>query len=190
MGLLIERNDIAGLKVYGQQQVDYTVDGVGGQDYATAVRKASLKESEAIEAETAAYMEILKTRQTKLSELGEALGILSQAVTSMKVKDQTSGDQSMAMSGELYRAQGILSKYGISPNFSVSTSGTVTRGEATKSQNAVQYAMDTENNDLQQDMVTTQGLISKRDNAFSNASKLVRKVLNTGDLLIGNLRNG
>ena len=186
MGVLIERNNIDGLKVYGQQQVDYTVSGVAHQGYDDAVRTVALKESEAIEAETQAYMDILSARQQKLSELGDALAILAKAVTSMKVKDQTSGDKSSEMAYDLQRAQSILSKYGIS--LSLTDNNTkVTREQATKAQNNCQYEMDNENNDLQQDMVTAQGLVSKRDNAFSTAAKLVKKVHGTADLLINNL---
>lgn len=189
MGILIERNNIDGLKIYGQQQVDYTISGVAHQGYDEAVRAAALKESEAIEAETQAYMDILSARQQKLSELGDALAILSKAITSMKAKDQTSGDKSIAMGSELQRAQSILSKYGIS--ISLTDNNTkVTREQATKAQNNCQYEMDNENNDLQQDMVTTQGLISKRDSAFSSAAKLVKKVNSTGQALIEQLRNG
>ncbi len=51
----------------------------------------------------------------------------------------------------------------------------ITYRSATKAQNDIQYAMDTEDNNLKQDMVSLQSFISKRDNAFSAASKIVRK---------------
>lgn len=188
MGALIERNNIDGLKIYGQQQVSYTVDGLAGQDYVRAVQTAALKESEAIEQETAAYMVILRARQQKLQDLGDALATLTKAIASMKAKSQTSSDKSSEMGTELRRAQNTLTKYGVSPNFGI-TDDTVSRGEAMKSQSAVQYAMDNENNDLQQDMITTQGLVSKRDNAFSTAATLVRRVNDTGKQIIQNLLN-
>ena len=188
MGTLIERNAIDGFKVYGLQQVDYTVAGIANQDYTRAVQAAALKESEAIEQETEAYMAILQARQQKLQDLGEALSTLTKAIASMKAKSQSSNDNSAKMGTELRRAQNILTKYGVSPNFGI-TDDKVKRGEAMKSQSAVQYAMDTENNDLQQDMITTQGLVSKRDNAFSTASSLVSKVNNTGKQILQNMLN-
>jgi len=40
---------------------------------------------------------------------------------------------------------------------------------------------------MQQDMVTMQSLVSKRDNAFSTAASLVQKINSTASTLIGNM---
>ena len=63
----------------------------------------------------------------------------------------------------------------------------VRRDDATMAQSALQYEIDYETNDMQQDMVTMQSLVSKRDNAFSTASSLVQKINSTASTLIGNL---
>ena len=63
----------------------------------------------------------------------------------------------------------------------------MTRANLMKGQNEIQYAMDVENNNLQQDMVSLQGLISKRDNAFSAASRIVRKADDAASSTIGNI---
>ena len=47
--------------------------------------------------------------------------------------------------------------------------------------------MDTEDNNLQQDVVSLQGLVSKRDNAFSTAGRLVKKYDGSADAIIGNM---
>ena len=65
-------------------------------------------------------------------------------------------------------------KYGITLVFQENSSN-MTRANLMTGQNEIQYAIDTEDNNLQQDMVSLQSLISKRDNAFSTASKIVEK---------------
>ena len=54
-------------------------------------------------------------------------------------------------------------------------------------QNAVQYAIDKEDNELKQDTVSLNSYVSKRDNSFSTASKLVRKALDASGSTIGNI---
>ena len=51
----------------------------------------------------------------------------------------------------------------------------------------MQYAIDKEDHDLKQDMVSLNSFISKRDNAFSAASKLVKKVADAAGNTIGNI---
>jgi hypothetical protein len=63
----------------------------------------------------------------------------------------------------------------------------VRRDDTTSAQSALQYEIDYETNEMQQDMVSTQSLVSKRDNAFSTASSLVQKINSTASSLIGNL---
>ena len=47
--------------------------------------------------------------------------------------------------------------------------------------------IDKEDNDLKQDMVSLNSYISKRDNSFSTATKLVKKGLNAASSTIGNI---
>ena len=63
----------------------------------------------------------------------------------------------------------------------------MTRADIMKGQNEIQYAMDTEDNNLQQDTVTLQSLLSKRDSAFSTASRIVKKADNAASATIGNI---
>ena len=63
----------------------------------------------------------------------------------------------------------------------------VRRDDATTAQSALQYEIDFETNEMQQDMVTMESLVSKRDNAFSTVSSLVQKITSTGSALINNL---
>ena len=63
----------------------------------------------------------------------------------------------------------------------------MTRGDVMNAQNDIEYKMDVEDNNLQQDMVSLQSFLSKRDNAFSTAAKLVRKSQNSAGETIGNM---
>ena len=184
MSNLIETNAISGFKVYGQQMVEYTVDGVSGRDYAMAIAVAAFAESTAIENEASAYADVLRARQRKLSELGDAVATLSKAITTMKPKEQQSSDKSDA-DNNLITAKDILKKYDIT--MSLVDTNKVTRKEAETARSNAEYAMDLEDNDLQQDMVTLQGLISKRDSSFSTASKVIRKVDSTANSIINSI---
>ncbi|MBO4345683.1 MAG: hypothetical protein J5833_08000 [Victivallales bacterium] len=183
MSNLIETTPISGFKVYGQQMVDYKVQGTSGQDFGTAIAIAALAESSAIEVEATAYGSVLRARQKKQNELGDALAIVSKAISTMKTgSGQKSTDKSEADS-RLNNARTILNRYGVY-DLPVDKDDKVQRGDAEKARSNAEYAMDVENNDMQQDMITLQGLISKRDNSFSTAAKVLKKIDSTGDSII------
>ena len=191
MSNLIVANEIPGASVYGVAQYDYTVDGASGKDYSAALAAASLRESVAIEDSAAAYSELVRQRERKISDLGDVLAAIAQAIATMDPKSQDTGKRS-EWSSLLYDAHGTCSRYGISlPLVAVryengKWEGQVTYREATKAQNDVQYEMDKEDNNLQQDMVALQSYITKRDNAYSSAAKIVQKAVRTGG---GTIRN-
>ena len=62
-----------------------------------------------------------------------------------------------------------------------------TRRDLMNAQNAVQYAIDKEDNELKQDTVSLNSYVSKRDNSFSTATKLVKKALDASGSTIGNI---
>lgn len=187
---IVESKPIEGLSVYGVQQKDYTVKGKEHCDYIKAASVAMFQEAGAIEKETAAYAAVLEARQEKLDKLGWALAVLVKARASMKSKNQKSGDLSQADSN-LVKASQILDKYRRDSNsemrLPVNGDNKVRRDDATRAQSALQYEIDYETNEMQQDMVSMQSLVSKRDNAFSTASSLVQKINSTASSLIGNL---
>jgi hypothetical protein len=187
---LVESVPIEGLSVYGVQQKNYTANGVAGCDYVKAASVAMFQEANAIEAETSAYAAVLEARQKKLDELGWALSVIVEATASMKTKNQKSKDLSAA-DPDLVKASQILDKYRRDANsdmrLPVNDDNKVRRDDATSAQSALQYEIDYETNDMQQDMVTMQSLVSKRDNAFSTAASLVQKINSTASTLIGNI---
>ena len=181
---LVEANTIAGGAVYGVKQVSYTVDGIAGKDYGAALAAAAFKQSTSIEASASACADIVKTRARKVEELGQVMAELNRTYSSLRVKDAESGDTGTVNNGAW--VNGTALKYGITLVFKPNTAN-MTRANLMKGQNEIQYAMDVENNHLQQDMVALQSLISKRDNAFSAASRIVRKADDAAGSTIGNI---
>lgn len=180
--LTISAQEIPGASVYGVAQVSYSVNGVAGQDYAAAVAAASLFQANAFEAECNALSAMVRLRMEKLDDLGEVLSTLNQVVAAMPTKNQQSSDT--VWDPKLSRARELMAKYGMT--LTLESDGSVRRDNASYAQNDVQYALDREDNDLQQDMVSIQSLFSKRDNAFSTASQLIGKVNNASQSIIAN----
>jgi hypothetical protein len=181
---LIQTEALPGCSVYGVKQVQYTVDGVSGRDYIAALTAAAFKEAAAIEVAVAGYAEVVRQRIRKLEDLGGVMAALNYAVANLKIKEQESGDTAWVPNGAWVNS--TAQKYGITLVFVENTSS-MTRRSLYKGQNEVQYAMDKEDNDLKQDSVSLNSYISKRDNAFSTAAKLVKKAGNSASSMIGNI---
>jgi len=193
MANMIEPNRIPGASVYGVEQYYYTVDGVAGKDYAAALSAASFKEAVAIEQALSAYSEVVRQRMRKLDDLGTAMAILNEAYATLKTKEQESGDTTANMVS-LATARDKAALYGVTINMTDYTIPQLgirmcytTRRDLMNAQNAVQYAIDKEDNELKQDTVSLNSYVSKRDNSFSTASKLVRKALDASGSTIGNI---
>ena len=181
---LIETNVISGASVYGVQQVSYTVAGEAGKDFSAALAAAAFKQTAAIEVAASSYADVVRERERKLDELGQVLAYLTKAYATLRVKDQEPGDTATIDNGAWVNA--TASKYGITLVFMPNTS-IMTRANIMKGQNEIQYAIDTEDNNLQQDLVGLQSLLSKRDNAYSTASRVVRKADDAAGTTIGNI---
>ena len=175
------------------EQYSYTVDGVAGKDYAAALSAASFKEAVAIEQALSAYSEVVRQRMRKLDDLGTVMAILNEAYATLKTKEQESGDTTANMVS-LATARDKAALYGVTINITdiaIPELGIrmcyTTRRDLMNAQNAVQYAIDKEDNELKQDTVSLNSYVSKRDNSFSTASKLVRKALDASGSTIGNI---
>ena len=191
MANMIEQNPIAGASVYGVEQYSYTVNGVAGKDYAAALSAASFKEAVAIEQALSAYSEVVRQRMRKLDDLGTVMAILNEAYATLKTKEQESGDTTANMVS-LATARDKAALYGVTINMTDATIAGIrfcytTRRNLMNAQNAVQYAIDKEDNELKQDTVSLNSYVSKRDNSFSTASKLVKKALDASGSTIGNI---
>ena len=163
----IEAEDL-GLTVLGTVQNAYSVNGVHGQNYGEAVSKASLCRTVALEETMLSFSALARTRQKKLDDLGTALAALNKAFA-QKTKDTSSTDELPVDSS----AATLLRRYG----FSASSKMTYTA--IMQLQQNVQFALDQEDNELQQDMTSLQSYVSKRDDAMQMANKLLTKVNST-----------
>ena len=194
---MIVQNEISGASVYGVPQMSYTVNGVPDNDYAAALTAAAFRQSTAIEKAASSYMAVVRQRQQKVTDLGDVLSTLATAMASVeKSKNGPAPSDPCATSWQMDRAfdsaKAICEKYGLSLNVQTKHVDNVlrnymTRGDIMRAQDNIQYALDVEDNNLQQDMVSLQGFVSKRDSAFSTASKIVSKSHNAADATISNI---
>ena len=189
---LIGANEVSGGSVYGVPQFDYSIDGVAGNDLAAALTIATYREATAIEHTASAYAAVVRQRQTKVNDLGQCLAYLVKGIATMDPKSNNTSKRSDLMS-EVYEAGQLAHKYGLTFRYaSISIDGygkraQITYADAQKSRNEIQYAMDRESNDLQQDIVALQSLMNKRDSQFSSASKIVNKFNNAASTTIKNI---
>ena len=192
MDALIRQVEIEGTSVYGVKQHSYTVDGVAGKDYGAALAAAAFKESSAIERSMNGYAAVVRQRTRKLEELGTVMAGINSGISTLKTKDPESSDRTDKMA-ILWEAKSLAGKYGV--NIECVAAGfengsywaQMRRDAIYRSQNQIQYEMDREDNDLKQDMVSLQSLMSKRDNAFSNASRIIKKANNAEQSTIRNM---
>ena len=182
MDALIKPEMLTGNSIYGVRQVQYTVDGVSGRDFIDALTAASFKQSVAIESAASGYVAVVKARQRKVDDLGQMLAYLSKAVGSLKSKGGKSTDKVTVDNANWVKS--TANAYGISLSWD---GNKMTRGDIQKAQTSVEYELDKEDNNLQQDIVSLQSFLTKRDNAYSTAAKLVRKANDAANSTIRNI---
>ena len=170
MGNFIETVDL-GLAVWGQAQVGYSVEGRGVTAYDMAVALAGLQRATAVECGITAYVDLVRARQRKLDELGQALACVADLISRYDPGDDSKTKTTKPIAD---LAVTICNRYAIS-----SIKKDLTVFEAQQLQQDIQFAMDMEDNNLQQDSSTLQGYVSKRDDAFKLASRLMKKVTGT-----------
>ena len=188
---MISAVPIEGLSVYGTEQVAYRVSSSGTGDLISAAFAAMAMEACAIEAEAGAYADVLRLRRKKLEDLGVALAAVAKARASLNVeKGAESSDLSSADSA-LQEASRIAALYrrteGSSLVVKVNSENKIRRDDALMAESAIQYEIDYETNEMRQDMVVMQSLVSKRDNAFSTVARLVEKLSSTAKSIIANI---
>jgi len=162
----IEREDM-GLTVLGTPQYTYTVNGVHRQEYDTAIFRATMCRTSALEAAASSYEDLIRGRTQKIDDLGEALAEIARC---MRMKDQTKDAKLEDKFPFDATVAATLRKYGFDASSSMSYE------ELSPLQEDVKYAIDRENNELNQDMSDIQNLVSKRDDAYKTVEKLIDKI--------------
>ena len=186
MANLIDTVEIAGAAVYGVRQVTYTVDGAAGKDYGAALTAAAFKESTAIEDTMNSYAAVVRQRTRKLEDLGKVMAGLNGGSATLRTSKQESSDRTDKMS-ILAEAHSLAAKYGITVTcVAYEFSDGVYKAQMRRD-DIYRAEMDREDNDLKQDMVSLNSLMSKRDNAFSAAARLIKKANDAASNTIGNI---
>lgn len=169
---IVQANGL-GLSVFGTAQVDYSVGAERNLTYDQVVARMGLCRATAVESAITPYTEILKARQKKAEDLGNMLATISGELA--KHESDQSIDKTMNVGSGTVQ---LLRTYGLKPD-DLKDNGDIKFGDLQKLQTNVQYALDVNNNDIQQDSATLQGLVQKRDNAYSMATKLMKKANQT-----------
>lgn len=204
--LAIKSERIGGIAVYGIPQLDYSLDGFAHQDFDTVVAKVSMHQASIVEQQTDAIASAIRLRQSAAQDLGNALAKLSGLLNRYPTKDQKRDDLPDPIikvdsdeGRELINLKNRLKTYGYdlvtevkeaeihgdcSCHDNVDAHIDITRGECMKGQARVQELVDIENNNIQQDMNTLNGFVTKRDKAYNNAEKVVKKYEDTAITII------
>lgn len=176
MSATIQTRDL-GLSIFGTAQVDYTVGGEEGCTYGKAVAMAGLQRAVAVEGAIPAYTAAVRARQRKLEDLGRALADIAATLANFGEDDRkTTSEQNIVGGAEAYN---LLAKYGLTKDYFKPSATRIQYQYIQKLQTDIQYALDVTNNDVQQDAVSLQGFVSKRDNAYQMATKLGSKAART-----------
>ena len=203
-GLAIKAEEIRGITVYGLPQVDYTLDGLSHQNFDEVAASVSLHQATIVEQQTGAVYSAIRLRQRAASDLGQTLAKLSGLLCRYPSKNPQSTDlpnpeikKDSAEAKELKELADRLSDYGynlvyeiIGPKDPTCCHGgkdgyiKITRGTCMKAQTRVQELVDLENNNIQQEMATLKGFVSKRDKAYSNCERVVKKYQDTAVTII------
>lgn len=176
----IETRKIEGASVYGVEQVSYVVDGVAGRDYSAALAAVGLRQAAAIEANLSAIAAAVRMRQAKLTALNGVLTTLVYAMGTLPNGDEIDRTDKSAEIDALRDAMETAHDYGIAISLVGDNGNQIQRDEGQTAQANVKHALDMEGNSLQQDMVTLQNLVSKRDSSYQTVASIVKRSLNAG----------
>lgn len=185
----------AGVSVYGVAQNAYFVEEAGGRaatDYDLAIVAASLRRSTSIEASMSAASDIVRIKQRKLQDMTDLLALLTQARANLKTKNPDVSDVGSAP-GLKAKAELVKANYGVDIYY-WGDKHHVPRGDDGITRECVEGAfvvlqseIDKTDNQLQQDMLTLQSWMSKRDESYRSAAKAMKKILGTSKATIGNI---
>jgi len=179
------------LSVYGQVQRDFTLGGVPGFTLGEAAVQTAYRRATTYETELTAMNAAAQLRIRKLEELGNAMSIVSGASTKFK-KDNSSGIN-QEISYDYKNLDEICAKYGVT----IEGGGTIPHGETKTSyanlqklQSTLKLALDEEQNALQRHSSTMQSVMSKRDSAMQQLTRVSKKIEATARTTIANIGKG
>ena len=184
---MIEMHKIDGADVYGVEQYSYTVDGVENRDYTAALAAAAFKQAAAVEADLNALNIMVRARQTKLSDLNAALTTVVTALATVKTDGDQGASEKSSEINALRDARDTARLYGITIHLVGDNDNQITYGDGQTALAELKHSADLESNSMQQDVVTLQNLISKRDSTYQTLISLVKRSLNASTTTIKGL---
>ena len=188
-----------GISVYGVPQVGYSADGKSGLDFGDVISHVTLKQATIADNQTRSVSSAIRLRQKQLEAMGRTLAIVNGILAKFRVKGGHSKDEytiEKDKAAEILQAADELKKYGYTLKIVEETKKTaccggseykaitITRATAMRAQAEVQTMIDTENNNMQQDMMTVQGVLQKRDRAFDGAQDMIKGFYRATDGII------
>lgn len=188
--------EAAGVSVYGVAQNAYSVREGGASKavtYDVAIATASLQRSFSIESAMGTASAIVRIKQQKMEVLTDLLALLMQGRAALPHKDGKP-DDTVPVPGLAAKVKTVKEKFGVDiyswkegrPPESV-TGDNIQRQDLEGGLVVLQSAIDENDNQLQQDMLTLQSWVSKRDESFRSASKALKTILGTGSAVISNI---
>lgn len=179
---IIQQIDL-GVRIFGIDQCEYAVDGKRDKTLGQAVGLASIARAVAIEEGISGYTALINRRRMKIDSLKEGLAVCAgtranwDALTGTDGASYTSSKLDMVFTEEIGGPgdfKTLLDTYGISTG-EWDLSNQITAAELDKIKAAIDYEVQETDNDLQGDMASLQNYITKRDNAYSTATKFQKK---------------
>lgn len=174
----------SGYKPFNFEQVNYYIGGDHSRvhDYEELVVTVSLDRAYALEGEVEPLANLVRARNAKLTALGNAMADVAAASASLSDKDLK--DTTYLSNAGTHR--NTLNVYGLNDKAYITDDGKISKEMTQKLQAKLKYAIDVEDNNLQQDVVSLQSYMTKRDDAFSTASQLMRKISQTREKTLAN----
>lgn len=177
----VNSQPMEGVAPFGIQINNYFINGEEF-DYSNVIFQTALFHAASFERESIALTAMVRQRMKKIDDLGAVLSVLNEAYAQLPVKKQKSDDE--VGNDKLSGAHTTAGIYGYDIH---AWDNKIYRRDCQHAQNDIQYGIDKEDNDLRQDMLSLESILQKRDNAFSTASKLMKKVLNSSKSIISNM---
>ena len=130
---------------------------------------------------------VVRARQTKLSDLNAALTTVVTALATVKTDGDQGASEKSSEINALRDARDTARLYGITIHLVGDNDNQITYGDGQTALAELKHSSDLESNSMQQDVVTLQNLISKRDSTYQTLISLVKRSLNAGTTTIKGL---
>lgn len=172
---------------FGLEQVAYQLPGSSRTlDFEQLVAAMAVGRSAQLEREAQVQAMQVRTRNEAIEMLGEVLAEVNRCLETLAQKKDA---PDTVANSKLYECKQILVKLGVKSYIvTTNTLGGLNKGNAQKQQAELVYAIDMQDNDLQQDIISMQSLLNKRDDAYATASKLSTRVSDARSQTLENIR--